>query len=221
MQDDCNKFHDSERGKPYTWVTWITPLLAKIAKCEWSAWYRSHYRYAKRVNDSGGDLEAWKSDHAEMVDARREEMELQGFTVSIEDHNAFKMFGRGGGILAGKPDIIGIKGVRALIVDEKSGEPKRSDEWQVLVYMRAFPKMAKEFALLEVEGEVEYRNGRSKTRALGAEEKSAISDVMQVVHGELAPPRSPSLFECKYCDIASCPERMEAEEKVIDAAEIF
>lgn len=32
------------RDGAYIWVTWITGLLAADKQCEWSAWFRTHFK---------------------------------------------------------------------------------------------------------------------------------------------------------------------------------
>jgi hypothetical protein len=204
---------DSPRnGKPYVWVTWITGLLSGIDACQWRAWYRSRYRYAKRERE-GGDLSAWNSEHDQMTSRRVDELKINGWRVHVEEANAFKLQGKTA-TLAGKPDIVAYHDatVRALVIDEKSGSPKPSDEWQVLLYMFALPIAGVMQCINgELSGEVEYRGSSAHVPLARLDEKAraSISGTMKMIGLPVAPTRTPSQRECAFCDIAACPERIE------------
>lgn len=200
---------DSRRkGKPYVWVTWIVGLLAGTSKCEWAAWFKAHFRYAKREQD--GDLAEWKEQHDAMVRARVKRMLADGYEVTVEDENAIKIDGETA-ILAAKPDIVGMKDRKLLVVDEKSGAERESDRWQVIVYMLGLRRQYARLNLAEVAGEVEYRARSISIPAseINPKNQARIGEIMRVVAGELEPPRTPSASECQFCDIDSCPERIE------------
>ncbi len=204
---------DSPRnGKPYVWVTWITGLLSGMDACEWKAWYRSHYRYAKRERE-GGDLAAWQAEHDQMTSVRVDELKMNGWRVHVEEANAFQMRGKVA-TLAGKPDIVAYHDptLRALVIDEKSGSPKPSDEWQVLVYLFALPIIGvMETINGEVAGEVEYRGSsvHIPSARLDLSARTKIAWTMKMIGDMVAPKRTPSQKECAFCDIAACPERIE------------
>jgi hypothetical protein len=40
-----------------------------------------------------------------------------------------------------------------------------------------------------------------------------ILSTLQLVGGELEPPRTPSVQECSFCEIAACPDRIKTETK--------
>jgi hypothetical protein len=200
---------NSPRPKPYVWVTWITALLAGTDKCEWKSWTKAHFRYAKVPSDGGFDLEAWTRQHDAMTTTRVKQLKELGLTVEVEEQNAFKLDGRNA-VLAGKPDIVAKQPKEriALIIDEKSGKPKDSDRWQVLVYMWAMALTKLQTWLTS--GEVEYRGSSLtiKPDELDLSTKNHIIRVMNIVGGPVEPPRTPSLAECKYCDILGCVDRM-------------
>lgn len=199
---------NNRRPRPYVWVTWITPLLAGTASCQWKVWTKSQFRYAKLPGDGNFDVNEWTRQHNAMVEVRAAVLRNQGYEVLIEDQNSFKLKGEKGD-LAGKCDIVALKHAekRALIVDQKSGKERPSDIWQVRIYIWA--KRLLSLKDWHVDGEVEYR-GRSQPVPMTSVDASTINQISQVLKmatGEVAPPRAPSQYECQYCDIADCPER--------------
>jgi CRISPR/Cas system-associated exonuclease Cas4 (RecB family) len=198
---------DSKRWKPYVWVTWLTGLLAGMDHCEWRLWYRAHHRYAKR-EVAEGDLDQWKIDHDQMVRARVALLQATGYTVNVEDENAFKL--KGSTIeLGGKPDIVAVKGANhAIVIDEKSGQQKMADRWQVKVYMYVLPRVGFRIPLT---GEVQYRATSVEIPPIDPKETAAIVSLMQMAGSSMVPPRTPSAQECAFCDVLHCPDRIEAK----------
>jgi CRISPR/Cas system-associated exonuclease Cas4 (RecB family) len=210
---------DSRREKSYVWVTWITGLLACSQECAWRSWYRAHFRYAKREDD-GPELEKWIRDHDEMVAARGAALRERGCEVRVEDEVAFKLEGKLA-VLAGKPDILAIRRDkrRAIVIDAKSGKRRARDFWQVLVYLFALPLAFPELRDCELEGELEYRGERVRVPKPERQDRDRIVEVMRLVGGEDEPERSPSVSECRFCDVRNCPERVMAEVAVVEVAE--
>src|SRR4051794_32131041 len=125
------------RTTPYLWVTWISGLLSGDKSCEWAAWFKAHNissSYAKQPSDF--DTAAWKINHTALLAPVRDEFRADGYEVTVEDQNSFQLDGKAG-TLAGKPDIVAMKGNAAVIVDTKTGQPRASDIAQVMVYMWA------------------------------------------------------------------------------------
>lgn len=199
---------NSRRAKPYVWCSWITSLLAGSDHCRWKVWTKANFRYAKTAGDGGFNVAEWTKQHDEMVNLRAAKLKLEGYDVRIEEENAFKLEGERG-TLAGKPDIIALKASEkyALVIDEKSGKERPSDRWQVKIYI--FAKRQLSLKDWRVDGEVEYRGRHEPVPFLevdsGAIQK--IAEVMKMATGEVAPARTPSRFECQYCDIADCSDR--------------
>jgi len=213
---------DHPRKKSYIWTTWITGLLAGTDKCNWRAWYKAHFRYAKRQGDGEFDLEQWTRQHDRMTAVRAEKLKESGWTVRLEDDNAFKLDGDVT-TLSGKPDILALRESekRALVIDEKSGRARDSDSWQVLIYMFALPLIwAKGW---RIDGEVEYRGGGLSVPAeqLSLDVTNKIVAKVRLVGGDEEPSRVPSANECRFCDILSCPDRWADKSKSADASEYF
>lgn len=201
--------NDSPRPSPYIWVTWLTGLLAGTDKCKWKPWYKAHFRYAKRPDDGGFDLVAWTKQHDRMVSESVLSLRTSGYQVRVEEENAFKLQGRVG-TLAGKPDIVALDqdAKHAKVIDEKSGKQRPSDRWQVLLYMFALPlTWLKGFT---VQGEVVYRGSSHliESTELTTQAQDKILRIINQTGGVKEPKRTPSVRECRFCDILACPERV-------------
>ena len=125
------------RPNPYIYVTWLTKLIAGENQCEWSSWFKAHYRYEKLSSDF--NTAKWTADHNQLLHRRKGELEKMGHTVYIEDQNKFTLKGKTGIDLGGKADIVGVNGIEAVVEDAKTGSPKNSDHIQVLIYMMVLP----------------------------------------------------------------------------------
>ena len=103
------------------WTTWLARLLAGEASCEWASWFRSHHQdWAKPP--SNFNQAQWMLDHTALVNQARESRGKLGYTVFTEGQNSFRLRGRGA-TLAGKPDLIAVKGQDVVIIDAKTGKP--------------------------------------------------------------------------------------------------
>ncbi len=196
------------RAEPYVWVSWITKLLAGESSCVWSAWFRAHYQTAKGPNNF--DMAAWLMEHAAMLRRTASEHEEEGYAVFTEGQNLFALAGKAG-TLAGKPDVVAVKGAEGWVLDNKTGSPKLSDRVQVMVYQWALPKTIPAFAGVRFSGKVVYATGHS---IIGPEEVDAlfikkVADLMKEVCGDVEPRKAPSFQECSYCPITAedCAER--------------
>lgn len=201
------------RHSPYTYATWLTPLLSGDAQCWFSVWIRSQYKLD--LLDRGGfDLVKWKADHAEMLKLRAGELRKEGYGVSLEDQNSFTLRGRVG-TLAGKPDIVAEKGLDVLVVDSKSGQRRPEHVHQVLLYLFALPLWnPARFAGKRLSGEVQYRDGsipipaEQVTDELRARIKNAM---LAVCTPTIQPEPVPSARECAWCPVSKtdCSARIE------------
>jgi hypothetical protein len=213
------------RRSPYTWATWVTGLLAGDDQCQYAAWVKSHFTYEKRVRGDDFDLATWKAQHAVMVSERAAQLTAYGWSVSVEDQTKFPVRGAAT-TLAGQPDIVATKGDGVLVSDEKSGQRRAKDIWQVLLYIFTRPLSHPE--LVEgkrLMGEVVYRDG--VLPIAGGEftdgHRARIVGVLQVVGGPIdtPPAATPSARECAFCDIAACQFRVHAMATEPRAVEAF
>lgn len=211
----------ARKGKPFVWVTWASKLLAGDAHCRWAAWYRAHYQYDKRPDPDASRLAAWTADHDRLVRSVQARLEQDHWSVTIEDQNRFYLHGTQG-ILSGKPDLIAKqKGQKLRIVDGKTGEPRKSDWWQGLIYLIALPLAWK--ADLWLQAELVYRDHNvfiepeEATPAIRAD----LFALLREVTGSAEVKRTPSVSECGRCDVLACPDRMTADEPTTTHTEEF
>jgi len=209
------------RTDPYIWVTWLTKLLAGESMCEWSAWFRAHHKDYDKL-PAEFDVAAWTIDHRELVNARRDQLLDEGYTVHIEDENAFRRIGKTGIVVSGKPDIFAIRDGVGVIEDCKTGRPRTSDQLQVLVYMLLLPIGNPLCENITLSGRVVYKTSGVAIPVDGLDEKfmARLVEMVQKVGGEKPLPKLASWAECRWCDIgpADClyrvsepPESAESE----------
>ena len=204
-------------GKPYIWTTWLAKLLGGN-QCVWSAWFKAQHRYDK-YEEQALDLAQWNREHTDLMRRRRLEMEREGWSVTEENQNAFKVEGPEA-VVAGKPDLIGRRPGMALVVDGKTGRERASDYWPVLFYLYALPKQFADLRTLALEGEIQYRRGDQRLTVTPAEltpERMAqIVALIRVISGPTAPAKVPSVHECRTCNIGpkDCPERVREQRAV-------
>ena len=203
---------DEPRGRSYVYPTWVTKLLAGESRCWYSAWYKCHFKYLKKADDQDREdfFAEYNEAHNKIEERRAAALREDGWTVKVEADGEFKIRGEAGD-LSGKPDIVAMKGETALVVEAKSGKPRQSDHWQVLLYMVFLPlSWMKGFR--EVRGEVEYRDGIVDVRPITEAERTKIKEALRRVTGPHAPVAQPSRSECKFCDVARCQYREEPSE---------
>ncbi len=222
--DDIPKPGSSvERSNPFIWVSWLSKLMAGEKQCEWASWFRSHYVWEKLP--SGLDLAKWTAGHAQLLHARRAALEAEGFTVYAEDQNSFALTGKTGIGVAGKPDLVAIRGPEAYVEDCKTGTPRHSDHFQVLVYMLSLPYVEGPWKGLKLNGRLVYSNKVVDIPAskVDASLRELFRKTVLTIGGPKPARRIPSWGECRYCDIsrADCPERIEREVKVTTGHDLF
>lgn len=217
-------FVDERRPRPYAWVTWLTGLLAGTDQCVWRSWFRTQHKFVKvkETSERRESLAAWTKTHDQMTAYRESVLLGEGYAVSVEDDNAFRFEGRAA-TLAGKPDLVAIRLDEVLVIDEKSGQPRPSDAWQVRIYQFVLPLANRSLrGGYQMKGLVEYRDGSEEVARPTPGEIAKITDLMKVLgNREKAPARTPSVRECGFCDIANCPDRKAETVAVVDGSEFF
>ncbi len=129
-------------GGPYIWITWLARLLAGEQSCEWASQFKAH-------NDAGSwerapstfDLAGWQIRHTNLLRRCAEEHRQHGYLIALEAQNAFRLRGKTA-TLAGKPDLVVLldkERRNAKVIDAKAGNPKTSDQVQVMLYMYLLP----------------------------------------------------------------------------------
>lgn len=210
----------ARRGKPYIYVTWLAKLLGG-QRCLWSAWFKAHYKYDK-FEEQALDLVKWNRDHNKLMAVRQKELEADGWTVMVEEENAFKLEGEAA-VVAGKPDLVAVKGDQILVVDGKTGRERESDIWQVLFYLFAIPKSRPDLKG-ELVGEVFYKSGETITLTpadLDEQRMGQVVSLIKTVASDEPPAKRPSRDECKRCNIGhkDCPERIGVQQETVAVGE--
>lgn len=197
-------------GKPYVWVTWLAKAIASDAPCMYSPWFRAHYQYTK-YEEQASNLGEWNRKHTALMIPRRQELEAAGYTCRVEE--PFKLKGKTADI-AGKMDLVAIKGDDVLIVEGKAGADRDSDVWQVLIYLYAARHLWRK--TLRLEGEVHYPHGDVilTPDELTDERLALMFSTLATIAGEAAPAKRPSRDNCRFCNIGpnDCPQRVMSAE---------
>ena len=191
------------RDSPYIWATWLARLRAGEAHCEWAGWFRAHYRdWTKPPSDF--DSARWTADHTELVNQARESREALGYEVFTENQNSFRLRGATA-TLAGKPDLIAIKGRDAVVIDAKTGRNSPHHPVQVMIYQYAVPRALEEYRGMEFRGHVIYPDGNVQIPVSGVDRKfiDRLGGLIQRLADETPARRVPSASECRWCDITS------------------
>lgn len=203
------------RPEPYLWVTWLPRLMAGLNSCEWAAWFKAHHSgYPKAASDF--DVAVWQRNHdALLQQVHKERFTGQG-TVLLEDQCYFRLQGKSGITLAGKPDLIYITGTRGTICDVKTGQPRASDAMQVKLYMWALPLARKEFSRVVFDGLVVYADQRQVPISSTDVDAAFIDHAVQLIQkigGSNPLAAFPSRAECAFCDITEhdCVQRFVSE----------
>jgi len=201
---------DKRRTRPYIWATWITKLIAGEDRCWYRAWYKAHHKYEKTPDDP--DRAAFFADFTARHDAittrRAEELRDANYVLKIEDQGAFTLSGKRAD-LAAKPDIVAIGDGEAIVTDAKAGKRRESDHWQVLIYI--FGLGMTYLRGFQIRGEVSYQDDTVPVRALDDFTRDKIVAAINRVAEDIPPVASPSVSECRYCDVAACEFRKRDE----------
>ena len=197
--------------------------MAGERQCQWASWFRSHYQWDKLP--SSLDLAKWTAEHAELLRARRAKLEAQGFAVYTEEQNSFKLTGKTGIEVSGKPDIVAIRSPDAYVEDCKTGTPRHSDHFQVLVYMLSLPHVDGPCKGLKVNGRIVYGNTvvDVPSSKIDTHLRELFRKIVSTIGGQEPARKVPSWGECRFCDIsrADCPERIEIERRAASDHDLF
>lgn len=200
-----------KRDTPYIWITWLPKLLVGRDSCLWSIWYRANHQYYDKV-PSTFDTAGWNIRHTALLDEVEKAYRQKYSIVQREAQNAFQYRGGSGAVLAGKPDLIGMRGSELRICDVKTGQ-RQDEHWaQMLLYMHFYPKCYPQlFSGLTITGELVYLDGKQEVYMdeFDGIFKSQVTKLLQAVSSESPPAKVPSVKDCSGCCITTedCEDR--------------
>ena len=202
----------TKRDGVFVWITWLAKVMAGEQACEWASWFKAHFEnYTKAPSDF--DTAKWKIEHTRKLRELRLECQKLGARVFLEGENQIRYTTPSGVTVVGKPDLISVKDRMATIYDVKTGQPKSSDQVQVMLYMHLLPKAVAAYRGMQPAGCVVYRDSRVDIPAAATDETFAqnLDYFLGILASEEPAMKVPSHNECRFCDIAKseCPERVE------------
>ena len=219
-----------------TWVTSICDVLAGDAFCRYRGWYAS--RFWVKDDDPNFDRAGWIADHAAMVQARKAQLEAEGWIVRVEKQNAFTLFGASGNKFSGKPDLIahrlqsivftdeGVQGIAEWLVEDcKTGQKWNKDRYQVFCYMIAIPLTRPDVPADRLTGALNYKDGRIEfaphecTKAI----RDQVFGELRGIGFDFPPEKTPSEDECGMCKLSAddCAEKGKAAARSIGTTSEF
>ena len=214
------------RDGPYIWITWLTKLLVGDNSCEWASWFKAQHdgkswTRAERV----GNLARWQIGHTDMLKRKAQELREQGYEVTYEGQNQFTINSNKIRVaVAGKCDLTARQGDVLWIIDIKSGQPRASDQAQVLIYMHLFPKARRELQGLTIKGLLVYGDHEEviEPEEVDGQFVRAFDGLVRRLADTGEPAvKVPAWSECRFCDISAlhCPERVQQEDRAVGTAE--
>ena len=199
------------RGHPYIWTTWLPRLLTGENSCEWAAWFKAHYQDWDR-QPSDFNQAQWMLNHTVLLNERRANWEVGGYSVAVEGQNSFQLRGRSA-TLSGKPDLTAHRDDDVAIVDAKTGHDSPSHAVQVMIYLYAVPRALERYRDAKLRGQVTYRDHTVRIPAEAVDEQFVqnLGALIRRLSADQPARRVPSRQECRFCDIsaADCPERVD------------
>ena len=202
------------REAPYIWATWLPRLLAGEHSCEWAVWFKAHYQDWTKV-PSDFNQAPWMLNHTTLLNKRRTNWEVGGYSVEVEGQNSFQLRGKAA-TLAGRPDLIARRedGDEAvIIIDAKTSHESASHVVQVMIYLYAVSRALERYQNLKLRGQVPYRDHKTRipAEAVGDQFVQNLGALIRSLSAERPATRVPSAQECRFCDItaADCPDRMD------------
>ena len=188
-------------GGPYIHPSWLPRPLVGMDRCEWKAWTRI---------ESDFNQVKYNIAHTELMRRCTDELEAQGFDVAVEYQNEFRLRLQGATI-SGRPDLVGIRGDEALIVDT---QPSQAHWAQVMHYIMLLQLARDMYRDVTMSGQVYYGEDNIvevPESDVDDEFREVVSGLIGRLVGKEAPRKVSSAAECRFCPIPReyCPERVE------------
>ena len=150
--------------------------------------------------------------HTALLNEQKDAWQSHGYAVTVENQNVFRLRGPMA-LLVGKPDLIVERGDDVQVIDVKTGREQAWHAVQVQIYKYAIARARPEYHDRMIAGQVVYPRHvtRVPRRALDNGFIHDLGALIQKVAAPDPPPATPSVQECRFCDITQldCPERLE------------
>ena len=188
-------------------------MLTGESSCEWAVWFKAHHQNWARVPSDFNRAE-WMLNHPALLNRRRADWEIGGYSLEVEGQNSFQLRGRAA-TLAGKPDLIARRDGEAVIIDAKTGQESASCVVQVMIYLYAIPRALEQYRNVKLSDQVTYRDHTVRIPAEAVDDQFIrnMAELIRRIAGERPATRVPSAQECCFCDISSLdsPERVDGD----------
>lgn len=203
------------RNKPYFWVTWLTPLLSGEDNCEWKVWMKAHYQGLAKL-DLGFDSSQWNENHTALLNELKREYQRGCERLLMEGQTSWRIDGKTATV-AGKMDLLTQH--PNLVIDAKTGKAKDSHVLQMKIYLLALELGAVPGVSGKFKGVLRYADGHS-TEVLSCDAlfKQRLFSLVKRLAGVESEP-VPSLYECRFCDLADCEARFVEQKALYETTE--
>lgn len=187
--------------------------MAGDTSCYWAPWFRSNYKDWDRAPDDF-DLSNYQIAHSRLLSELRGELKGSCDLLTQEQQNAFYWKRSSGLTVGGTPDLVAVDGSAACVYDAKTGRPRVSDKFQVMLYMRCLPEAKPEFQGKTMRGRLVYEDRHTveiSDMEIVGEFESHLTYFLNLLDTDVPADKVPSVAECRFCNIGKrdCPDRME------------
>ena len=191
----------------YVWVTWLSRPLVSDVSSEWASWFKAHHSGYTRVSRDFS-LSTWKMHHTRLLNDVRDRLETDGYTVSTERANSFRLQGGSGALVSGQADLVAVApDGQVTVYDVKTGAQRDSDVAQVMIYMYALPLVAgSSWEGKSLDGRLVYRDDTEKyipASAIDQDFREGLHDLIRRIVSNKSARRVPSPPECNWCDLTT------------------
>lgn len=199
----------TQRERPFVWLTWLSRLMTGERTCLWASWFRAHYEGYERLPIDFNEA-VWKVRHTALLTDVATQLEQEGQIVTMQEQNRFRCERASGTVVVGVPDLIAMP--RATVYECKTGQPRVSDQVQVMLVMYLLPLCRPEYETTRFDGCVAYRTSRVLIPAIAidAEFAGSVERMLDILESHAPARRVPSATECGFCEITAhdCPDRL-------------
>jgi hypothetical protein len=209
---------NTKRDHTYIWSSWLSKILAGEQSCHYAPWLRANYKIetARRGDTEDDKIKDWTLKHTTLLEETKAEYEAAGYTCYVEDQAAFCLTGKTGISVAGKCDIVAIRGEDCVVIDVKTGRVRLSDYAQVQIYIIALQHVPGPWSGKLLRGLIVYPKGTKPVDVPPENiDRDNFKKAVTILSSDVEPKRAPSYQGCHYCEITGtdCPQRVTEKPK--------